>query len=166
MSAVGLAGGHPGERAGQQVQAENLAVPAQRVMAGRGQPDQRAPPVGRVVLALEQPLILQVAHDLADNRLGAAQVRGRLTDRQRSGYRQVLKHGPRRASELAPRPVPAVKRQVHGPEPRRELLGPLPLITHAPRLPLAACIVNPDGLWPGPTTRVRRDDGGGSDEAQ
>ena len=63
---VGLAGGHPGERAGQQVQAEHLAVPAQRVMAGRGQPDQRAPPVRRVVLALEQPLIPQPAQGPAD----------------------------------------------------------------------------------------------------
>jgi len=33
---VGLAGRHPGERAGQQVQAEHLAVPVQRLVSRRG----------------------------------------------------------------------------------------------------------------------------------
>src|SRR5271163_2649998 len=74
---------YPGQRPGEEVEAEHLAVPAERAVPGRGQPDQRAPPVGRIALALEQPLALQVADDLADDRLGSVQVRGRLADCQR-----------------------------------------------------------------------------------
>jgi hypothetical protein len=76
-----LASRDSGKGAGEQIEGEHLAVPAQRAVPGRGQPDQRAPPVGRVALALEQPLLLQVADDLADDRLGPFQVRGRLADR-------------------------------------------------------------------------------------
>jgi len=52
---VRLARRYPGQRPGKQVEAEHLTVPAERAVPGRGQPDQRAPPVGRVVLTLEQP---------------------------------------------------------------------------------------------------------------
>jgi hypothetical protein len=90
------------------------------------------------------PLVLQVADDLADNRLGPAQVRGRLADRQRPGHGQVLKHGPGRALELAAGPVAPVKRQVHRAEPLSELLGPLLLFAHPTRVPPAHYIVNPD----------------------
>ena len=54
-------GGQPGHGAGQHVDAQHLAVAAQRLVALRGQPDQRPPPVGGIVLALEQPLAFQVA---------------------------------------------------------------------------------------------------------
>jgi hypothetical protein len=65
---------HPGKGPREQVKAEHLTVPAERAVSGRGQPDQRAPPVGRIALALEQPLVLQVADDLADDRLSSVQV--------------------------------------------------------------------------------------------
>ena len=143
---VRLARRHPGKGPSEQVQAQHLAVPAQRVVPGRGQPDQRAPPVGRIALALEQPLVLQVADDLADDRLGPVQVRGRLADCQRPGHGQVLKHRPGRALELAARSVAAVKGQVHRPESDGEPLGPLLVVAHPTRVPPAHCIVNPDGF--------------------
>jgi hypothetical protein len=68
----------PGKGPREQVKAEHLAVPVERAVSGRGQPDQRAPPVGRIALALEQPLVLQVTDDLADDRLSSVQVPGRL----------------------------------------------------------------------------------------
>jgi hypothetical protein len=143
---VGLAGRHLSQSAGEQVQAEYLAVLAQHVVSRRGQPYQRAPPVGRVVLALEQSLVLQVADDLADDRLGPGEVCRGLADRQRPSQREVLEHGPGRTRELAAGPVAAVKRQVHRPEQGGEPLGLLTLISHATRVPPALCIVNPDGF--------------------
>ena len=114
-----------------------------------GQPDQRAPPVGRVALALEQPLVLQVADDLADDRLGPVQVRGRLADRQRPGHGQVLEHRPGRALELAAGSVAAVKGQVHRPEPLGEPLGPL-LRRRSPDQG-SACPMHRQSRWiPGP----------------
>ena len=91
---VGLTVGEPGQRCGQQVHAEDLPVAAQRFVTDRGEPDQRPPPVGRVALALQQALVLQVADDLADHGLGPAQVPGGLADGQRPGHGQVLQHGP------------------------------------------------------------------------
>ena len=87
---VGLARLQRGERAGEQVKAEYLAVLAQPVVSRRAQPDQRAPPVGRVSLALKQSLVRQVADDLADYRLSPSEVRARLANRQRPGHRQML----------------------------------------------------------------------------
>jgi len=142
---VGPAGRQPGHGAGEMVHAEHLAVAAQHVMPARGQPDQRPPPVGGIVLPLQQVLAFQVGHDLADYRLGPAHVRRRLAHGERAGQRQVLEHGPGRARQLAPRPVAAVKGQVDGAEQLREPLGLLSFSGHVTRVAASRYIVNPDG---------------------
>ena len=72
-----------------------------------GQPDQRPPPVGRIVLPFEQPLAFQVRDDLADHRLRPGHVRGGLPHGERAGQRQVLDAPPwtRRAVDCAARPA-------------------------------------------------------------
>jgi hypothetical protein len=49
---AGLIWVHPGQRVGEQVCAEYLALAVQSSVPGRGQPDQGPAPVGRVALAL------------------------------------------------------------------------------------------------------------------
>jgi hypothetical protein len=114
-------------------------------MSVRGQPDQRPAPVGRIALALQQALALQVRHDLADDRLGPVQVGRGLAHGQRAGQGQVLEHGPRRSRQLPPRSVAAMKRQVDGPEELREPFGLGLILPHATRVAASRSIVNPDG---------------------
>jgi len=141
---LGPAGRQPGHGAGQPVHAQHLAVTAQRLVSLHGQPDQGPPPVGGVVFALEQPLALQVGHDLADHRLRPAHVRRRFPDGERARQRQVLEHRPGRARQLAAGPIPPVKRQVDGAEEVGEPFGRGLCIGHATRVPASQCIVNPD----------------------
>jgi len=143
---VGPAGRQPGHGAGQVVHAEHLAVTAQRFMAGRGQPDQRPAPVGRIVLPLQQALVFQVRHDLADHRLRSGHVRRGLTHGERTRQRQVLEYGAGGTGQLAPGPVPPVKRQVYGPEELREPFGLRSLLGHGTRVAAGESIVNPDGF--------------------
>ena len=49
---IGLIWVHPGQRVGEQVCAEYLALAVQSSLPGRGQPDQGPAPVGRVAFAL------------------------------------------------------------------------------------------------------------------
>jgi hypothetical protein len=142
---VGLAGRQPGQGTGEPVHAQHLTVAAQRLVTGRGQPDQRPPPVGGIVLALEQPLAFQVGDDLADHRLRPAQVRRGLPHGERARQRQVLEHRPGRAGQLAPGSIPAVKRQVDGAEEVGEPFGVRPFVGHPIRVPACRSIVNPDG---------------------
>jgi len=58
-----------------------------------------------------------------------------LADGERSGQRQVLEDRPRGARQLAPGPVPAMKRQVDGPEELREPFGLRSFLGHATRVP-------------------------------
>jgi hypothetical protein len=51
----------------------------------------------------------------------------------------------RSARQLAPGPVPPVKRQVDGTEEVSEPFGPRPVIGHVTRVPDGRSIVNPDG---------------------
>ena len=53
---VGLARRQPGQGSGEMIDAQHLTVPAQHLVSARGQPDQRPAPVGRIALALQQPL--------------------------------------------------------------------------------------------------------------
>ena len=117
------------------VHAEYLTVTAQRLVPARGQPDQRPAPVARIVLPLHQALAFQVGDDLADHRLSPRHVRRGLTDGERAGQRQVLEDRPRGAHQLAPGPVPAMKRQVDGPEELREAFGLSSFPGHATRVP-------------------------------
>ena len=110
----------------------------------RGQPDQRPPPVGGIVFALEQPLAFQMGDDLADHRLCPAHMHRGLTHSERARQREVLEHLPRRARQLAPGPVPPVKRQVDGAEEISEPFGPRPCISHATKVAASQSIVNPD----------------------
>jgi hypothetical protein len=119
-----------------------------------GQPDQRPPPVGRIVLPFEQPLAFQVRDDLADHRLRPGHVRGGLPHGERAGQRQVLEHGPGRAGQLTPWPVPPVKRQVNGTEEAGELFGPGSFIGHGTRVLASRSIVNPDGFAGRPERRL------------
>ena len=112
------------------VHAQHFPVTAQRLVSGRGQPDQRPAPVGGIVFTLEQTLALQVGDDLADHRLGPAHVRGRFPHGERARESQVLEHGPGRARQLAPGLVPPVKRQVDGPKEVGEAFGPRSFIGH------------------------------------
>src|SRR5215472_16190145 len=142
-------------RAGASRSVPSTSRSRRRALTGRGQPDQRAPPVARIALALEQALPLEMADDLADHRLGPAEVRRRLADGERPGHRQVLQHRAGRARQLAPRAVAPVKRQVHGPEGLGEPLRPhAPVIhsAHVTRVPAGQSIVNPDG----PGSRLAR----------
>src|SRR5690348_17662901 len=143
-----LVRGQPGQRGGEQVRAEHLALAAQGVLPGRGQPDQRAPPVGRVALALQHALALQVADDLADHRLRAVQVRRCLAARQRPGEGEVLEYRERGVRQLAARAIPPVEGQVHRPEELGELPGPRLVAAHHDRLSPCRSIVNPDGYGP------------------
>lgn len=59
--------------------------------------------------------------------------------------RQVLQHRPGRARQLAPGPVPPVKRQVDGAEEVGEAFGPRLCIGHGTRVAPGRSIVNPDG---------------------
>jgi hypothetical protein len=127
------------------VHAQHLAVAAQRLLSVSGQPDQRPPPVGGIVFALEQALPFQVGHDLADHRLRPVQVHRGFTHGERPGERQVLEHGPGGARQLAPRSVPTVKRQVDGAEEVGEPFGSGPGVGHVTSVPAARSIVNPDG---------------------
>ena len=80
-------------------------------------------------------MALEMAHDLADHRLGPPEVRRGLAHRERPGHRQVLKHRARRARQLAARSVAPVKRQVHGPEDLGEPFRLRLLLGHANQRP-------------------------------
>jgi hypothetical protein len=129
-----VAGWQPGHRPGEQIYAQHLAVPAQRVVSLRSQPDQRPTPVRRIVFALQQALPFQVSDDLADHGLRPVQVRRRLAYGERASHRQVLEHRPRRARQLAPGAVAPVKRQVDGAKELGKAFGVGPLIGHATRV--------------------------------
>jgi hypothetical protein len=66
--------GNPAQRDRHRVDGQHLAVAAQHLLAFAGEPDERAPPVGGVAFALEQALARQPVDDLADHRLGPAEV--------------------------------------------------------------------------------------------
>src|SRR5499433_3220100 len=55
---IGLIWVHPGQRVGEQVCAEYLALAVQGSVPGRGQPDQGPAPVGGVAFALQHALAL------------------------------------------------------------------------------------------------------------
>jgi hypothetical protein len=80
--------------------------------------------------ALQHALAFQVADDLAHHRLGAAQVRRRLADRQRPGQGEVLEHRERGVRQPAAWPVPPVESQVHRPDELGKLSGPRLVAAH------------------------------------
>jgi hypothetical protein len=75
-------------------------------------------------------------------------VRRGLADGERAGQRQVLQDGPGRARQLPTRPVPAVIRQVDGPEELGEPFGPRSFLGHATSVAAGKSIVNPDRSRP------------------
>ena len=85
--------------------------------------------------------------------LGPGHVRRGLTHGERTRKRQVLEYGTGRTGQLAPRPVPAVKRQVDGPEELREPFGLRSFLGHATRVAAWKRIVNPDGFRRRDTSR-------------
>ena len=102
---------------------EHIGVRPQPFEPGAGQPDQCAPAVVGVGLALEQAMALELSDDLADHRLCAIQVQGSLADRNRSGLGQVLEDGAGGVGQLAAPSVPAVERKVGGGEGLTEGVG-------------------------------------------
>jgi hypothetical protein len=115
---VGLGGRQPGHGRGQVVDAEHLP--------------------------LQQALAYQVRDYLANDRLSPGQMRRGFADGERTGQRQMLKDGPGRAGELTPRPVPAMKRQVDGPEELGTAFRLRPFIGHVTRVAAGESIVNTD----------------------
>src|SRR4051794_31284265 len=116
---------------------------------GRREPDQGATAISRIAPAFEQALTGQLRDDVADDRLGALQMPGRLPDREWAGHRQVREDRAGGSAELRAFLVPAMKPQVD----LREQTGePLSgrcrgwLDDHGTTVAPRQSIVNPDGI--------------------
>ena len=119
-------------------------------MPGRREPDEAAAAVGRVVVPVDQAVLLKVGDDIAHDRLGPLEVVAQLADRDRACEGKVLEDGPGRWGERRPLGVTSMEPQVYGRELPGEDFGGFVLI-HLATLRIERSIVNPDGSCSGAT---------------
>jgi len=86
----------------EEVDGEDVTVPGQQLPPGWRQPDEATPAIGRVVLPLDQAVLLEVGDDVAHDRLGPVEVAAQLANRDRPGERKVLEGGPGRRGKRGP----------------------------------------------------------------
>jgi hypothetical protein len=138
-----LVSGELGEGALEQLDGEDVSVPRQQLTPGRRQPHMATAAIGRVVLALDQAVLFEVGHDVADHRLASVQVAAQLTNCDRASKRKVLEHGTRRGGEPKSLGVSPMEPEVHRRKLPREDLGGF-LCVHPVTVQTGLSIVNPD----------------------
>jgi hypothetical protein len=111
--------GKLGERPLEQLDGQDVSVPGQQLAPGRRQPHETTAAIGRIVLPLDQAVLLEVGDDVAHHRLGSVEVVAQLADCDRAGERKVLERSPGRRGQRRALRVAPMEPEVH----RRELPG-------------------------------------------